>query len=99
MPVFLALHLSPVCLACLLANTQSRFAGVVWHSSPTPVKIVRGKELLLFAGKSDIALQHAMIHPGGFMLEDTFLLVGAKTNLSREPLVMASLAYVPCQLQ
>ena len=63
------------------------------------VKSARDKELLLFAGKSDIALQHAMVHPGGFMLEDTLLLVEAKTSLSQEALVMASFIYVPCQLQ
>ena len=32
----------------------------------------------LFAGKSDIALQHTAVEPGGFVSEDTFLLVEAK---------------------
>ncbi len=43
--------------------------------------------MLLFAGKSDIALQHTIVVPGGFMLEDTFLLVEAKKDLSTEALV------------
>lgn len=43
---------------------------------PTQARIVRGIiHHTLFAGKSDIALQHTAVEPGGFILEDTFLLV------------------------
>ena len=48
----------------------------------------------LFAGKSDIALQHTAVEPGGFVLEDTFLLVEAKKDLSTEALVQISLIAV-----
>ena len=48
----------------------------------------------LFAGKSDIALQHTVVEPGGFVLEDTFLLVEAKKDLSTEILVQISLIAV-----
>lgn len=73
---------------------------VLWstHHTHTRQKCLEAS-LLLFAGNSDIALQHAMVHPGGFMLEDTLLLVEAKTDLSQEALVMASLVHAPCQLQ
>ena len=47
----------------------------------------------LFAGKSDIALQHTA-EPGGFVLEDTFLLVGAKKDLSTAALVQINLIAV-----
>ena len=36
----------------------------------------------MFAGKSDIALQHTIVEPGGFVLEDTFFLVEAMKDLS-----------------
>ncbi|KAL0052839.1 hypothetical protein WJX82_008452 [Trebouxia sp. C0006] len=40
-------------------------------------------------GKPDIALQHTAVEPGGFILEDTFLLVEAKKDLSTEALKAA----------
>lgn len=48
----------------------------------------------LFAGKSDIALQHTAVEPGGFVLEDTFLLVEANKDLSTEALVHINLIAV-----
>ena len=48
----------------------------------------------LFAGKSDIALQHTAVEPGGFVSEDTFLLVEAKKDLSTEALVQINLTVV-----
>ena len=45
--------------------------------------------LLLLAGKSYVALQHTAIVPGGFMMEDAFLLVEAKRDLGKEALVQA----------
>ena len=50
----------------------------------------------MFAGKSDIALQHAIVEPGGFMLEDTFLLVEAKKDLSAGALVHTNLVALLC---
>lgn len=62
---------------------------------PTQARIVRGIiHHTLFAGKSDIALQHTAVEPGGFILEDTFLLVEAKKDLSTEALVHISLIAV-----
>ncbi|KAL0052337.1 hypothetical protein WJX82_000522 [Trebouxia sp. C0006] len=44
---------------------------------------------VLITSKSDIAMQHTYIEPGGFMLEDTFLLVEAKKDLSQGALKAA----------
>ncbi len=41
-------------------------------------------------------MQHTYIEPGGFMLEDTFLLVEAKKDLSQGALVETNLIAVPC---
>ena len=50
----------------------------------------------MFAGKSDIALQHTIVKPGGFMLEDTFLLVEVKKDLSPGALVQTNLVALLC---
>jgi hypothetical protein len=46
---------------------------------------------LLFAGKPHIVLQHTNVEPGGFMLEDTLLLIEAMKDLSPEALVQTNL--------
>ena len=75
-------------MLCMLVSTPHRL-------------IVLGQFITLFAGKSDIALQHTAVEPGGFILEDTFLLVEAKKDLSTEALVQICLIAVSwsCLLQ
>jgi len=61
-------------------------------SSHTPKQQCFEAPLLLFAGKSDIALQHTNVKPvGGYTLQETFLLVEAKKDLGLGALVHTNL--------
>jgi hypothetical protein len=80
----------------LLVSIQCSLDSAGDHSSHTPKQQYFEAPFLLFAGKSDIALQHTYVEPGGFMLEDTFLLVEAKKDLSQGALVQTNLIAVPC---
>ena len=63
-------------------------------STPHSLKKLWIAHRTLFAGKSDIALQHTAVEPGGFVLEDTFLLVEAKKDLSTAALLQINLIAV-----
>lgn len=72
-----------------------QFDVVVVHSSLPAINIAL-RHLYLLVGTSDIALQHTAVEPGGFMLEDTFLLVAATNNLDGGASVRANFVVVPC---
>lgn len=81
----------PSCLVCLSAPNTDADVVVVHLSQPEINTALR--HLCFLAGTSDIALQHTAVKPGGFMLEDTFLLVAATNNLDGGALVRVDCWY------